>query len=230
MIIYVYKYTYIIKMICKHIFKSGRRKDEVCGYKNCNIHDEYNCNLNRYMGLPKGLCESKFSKENYFKIVSIYETLKSTIALTRDNDIKEITNLMLMLTRQIQDNILKNNKTMIFVFLDVLDDILAKITNGRFDKFRGAMNAKLSFMIDDDYNDKKYKKYVIDNYQLNRRFYSIKLNKRYYRRKLGLLFRLTVIMMKTYQNTCKKLYSPDGMGYYMAQDSFTKGVQNMCIV
>ncbi len=208
-------------MICKHIFNSGKRKGEVCKYENCNIHNEYNCNLNRYLGLPKGLCESKFNNKQYFKIVDIYETLKSTIALTHDNEIKDIVNLMTCLTYYIQDNILNNNKTMIFIFMDVLDDLVLKVTNGSFDKFRKSMDDKLSFVHDEgNHYYKRYKKYMIENYQLNRRFYSIKLNKRYYRRRLCLLFRLVVIMLKTYVKTCEKIYTPDGIGYCLAKSSF----------
>jgi hypothetical protein len=55
-------------IICNHKFINGFKKGQICLKYNCINHDEYNCNLGWYLGLPANFCF--FSKKILNKSIS----------------------------------------------------------------------------------------------------------------------------------------------------------------
>lgn len=202
---------------CAHKFLTGSRKGETCLTYNCCIHDEYNCNLAHYLGLPKffNFASKKIKKGEYFTLVSILEEASSY-------NKEQIANIFKHILYKFDELHSKKIKEIfiiyIFIFLDTSQSIKHLISCFAL---KESFNSKIIYFSQKiNGSSPQFTKYIINNFEPNKRFASIKKNKAY-RKKMIRIYILTVVFInKWYLSTIEKLYKPGGKEYINIKNDF----------
>ena len=205
---------------CKFQYKSGFKKNQVCGKYECLTHNEYGGNIAYYLGLPEifiEICEY-FKKEfYYFDHVYIFE-LSSKGLLERIEIIHYIRSLFTII-----DNMQVEHRDIIliymFIFLDTESSQTYIMNNAEFKNI--ADNKMLEFLNSIEIEQYFLKKYLKDNFVTGKRFFSINKNKEYIRRTFRLYILYSIRLMKILDETLMKSYAPGGAGFNRAFMNFS---------
>lgn len=202
--------------ICQHVFNSGPKKGLKCSHPYCSIHDEYDCNLARYLNLPQFIIPArKIDRYNYFTLVGY---------LQHDGfyDIKDLLEIFSKIFELYY--IYKNKKQLdelFFIYIYTLLDTpqVMKYTSSS-DKFRKTMNSKLDEFMKSTTCSKMFMKYIKNNFIMNKRFVSIKKNTEYKKRIFRIYMKTMVLCNRWFNDTMEKRYSPGGIGAIEAKNSY----------
>jgi len=207
-------------MICQHIFLCGMKKGQKCLYPNCRIHDEYNCNLAKYLNLPRYFIDSakQLHSDTYFVLVKTFQNMSSC-----DNLGGLVENVKTIIDLSEKMRVISLRELLI-VFMYICLDIpnVIKHLLSPHDKFKKVVYNKITnFSSFDNKNGSlEFKKYLSENFVANRRFLSIKKNTEYKKRTFRIYMKTLVLCNSWFSDVMEKRYAPGGKGALEAEKRF----------
>jgi hypothetical protein len=210
---------------CEYTFIKGYKKGEKCLYENCVMHDEYGGNLARYLNLPKEFVNiaKKIKIYDYFKFVGYLED--SYLIDNKEKLISICSNIVDIYS--LYDN--KARELLIiflYIFLDtplVRKHLLSDV------RFKNVVNIKLQTFDENPIASYRFKKYLMDNFVISKRFLSIKKNKEYRTKYFRIYMKVVVTANKWFNNMIEKRYSPGGLGAVEARENFRQNVKYLYV-
>lgn len=213
--------------ICQHIFACGMKKGQKCLYPNCRIHDEYNCNLAKFLNLPRYFVDNakKLHSDFYFVLVKKFQHF-----LTCDNMEDLVMNFKSVFGMLEYDETTKETKELRIMYIYIILDSPAVIKHllSPHEKFKKVVYGKIEeFSSSDNENGSlEFKKYVSENFVTNRRFLSVKKNSEYKKRVFRMYMKTMVLCNKWFNDTMEKRYAPGGNGAVEAEKRFLSSLTN----
>ena len=202
------------QMECQYLFNTRSRYGMKCGKINCINHDPYNCNMAKYMKLPKYFHKigGKICKELYFKLIKLFTKLDSEEVEDFDE-----THLVfrILLNHSIYSRDIKLKELFFISMYGIIDS--SSILN---------KNAKLRKVADFKYieftnsNNSEFVEYMRSNIVTGKRFYFVRKNKEYREKTFKTYVKAMIIGNKWFQDMIETRYSPSGNGQIEAKKSF----------
>ena len=155
---------------CQYVFKTRSRYGQKCNEINCKHHDEYNCNLARYLKLPSSFFSvaKLMDKDMYF----FYKNLFERSLISKNNKVIRMASLLFHKFETIS-NIREKELIVIFSY-KFIDKQSFLLKNERFKK---TVDKKFDeFMLS---SNNKFTNYMRCNFQQGKRFLSVQKNKEY---------------------------------------------------
>jgi len=209
---------------CQNIIKIGKNKNLKCGRINCIIHKlPKDFNLARYFNLSEyfiNIIKTNkyiFTKKFNIKYLSMYENhLK--VNKNKNECISDIKTLLY------DCEIIFNSKIKIIKIILIFELLDTPNMNWFINK-----NEKFKKTIDDKIiihqkliEFPEFSNYFINNYETNKKYLSINLNKQY-RKKILKKYMLSLLRFYTlYMKVVHNRYKPYEIGYYECQERFYK--------
>ena len=203
-------------IICEHKFTSGFKKGQICLKYNCVNHDEYNCNLAWYLGLPANFCffSKKIKKYTYFTLVNILNNSEKYTII----ELYLIFKHLFMLFELQETN---NQKEIIIIYIyTILDEPTFMKELMADSKFKQVIYTKLEIFKLNTLYSSDFLSYMADNFTINKRFLSIKKNSLYRAKIFRLYIKIIVICNIWFNETMEKRYTPCGNGAIEAKENF----------
>jgi hypothetical protein len=200
--------------ICEYVFKKGAKKGKVCSYKDCKTHDEYDCNLARYLNLPSFFNNTgkKIPTSEYFMLIKILE-----------NIVYDKQYLINCLTRVITNMEMRDVriKELLAIYMYVLLDTKPVTELILVDtRFKNTICEKFKELIESPEASKEFVSYMVSNFVTGKRFLSIRKNSEYKTRIFRVYMKTLVICNEWYIDTMEKRYAPGGNGAIEAEKNF----------
>lgn len=205
-------------MECKYLFTTRSRYGMKCGKINCENHDPYNCNLAKYMELPRYFHKigGKITRELYFRLVTLFTNLDSkeveddeqtrivfahvlNYAFSRDRKLKEL--IVLCMYRIIDSSVFFNKNPQI-----------RKVADTKYIEFTNSQSIGFT-------------EYMKSNVVVGKRFYFVRKNKEYRKKTFKTYVKAMIIGNKWFRDMIETRYSPSGNGQIEAKKSFE---ENYC--
>jgi hypothetical protein len=203
---------------CEYIFLNGDKKGTICKKSLCKIHDEYDCNLAMYLNLNRYIYPSKkISKTSYFIFI------KNLKYLNNGANEEETMNFIKLLMEFIYHNEHKGNSLaeLLFIYLfkciDTSSGYKYMLSNN---KFKTTLYKKINDLCENVNASKVFKKYMLNNFIIGKRFLSIQKNNEYKTRIFRLYMKTLVFVNKWYKNIIETRYAPGGNGVIEAHKNF----------
>ena len=212
--------------ICQHIFVCGMKKGQKCLYPNCRIHDEYNCNLAKFLNLPRYFIDAakQLHSDTYFVLVKIFQNMSTCDKL---GELVENAKTILQLG-EVTGN--RSLRELIVVFIYICLDIpnVIKHLLSPHDKFKKVVYSKITDFssFDNENGGLEFKKYLSENFVANRRFLSIKKNTEYKKRNFRIYMKTMVLCNKWFSDSMEKRYAPGGIGALQAEKRFMSSLSS----
>lgn len=211
--------------ICQHIFACGMKKGQKCLYPNCRIHDEYNCNLAKFLNLPRYFVDNakKLHSDFYFVLVKKFQHF-----LTCDKMDELVMNFKSVFNMLEYDETTKETKELVIIYIYIILDSPAVIKHLlSHEKFKKVVYGKIEeFSSSDNENGSlEFKKYVSENFVTSRRFLSVKKNSEYKTKVFRLYMKTMVQCNEWFNDTMEKRYAPFGNGAIEAEKDFNQCYQ-----
>ncbi len=217
--------------ICKHVYSSGVKKGKMCRDHQCSLHDEYDMNIGKFLGLPDDINYSyKIKKDTHFKLINMYKILDQSngimtkdvffkinmLLLENNNDIDNILYCMVYMLDKIQNCRHVNSKKVLYIYLMVIIDFIL-INNISLLSEKSMILENIIITYQDDI---PYIKYINENFVNGKRFFSIKKNFEYKRRMFKIYMKVVVFANKWFYDMIDVRYAPGGTGYIEAFKDF----------
>ena len=213
---------------CQNIIKFGKNKNKECGRINCHFHNKKipsNFNIAKYLNLPEcfiNIVENNkwfFKTKFNIKYLSIYQ---NHLILNKIN--KDCVSDIIIILHDCENRFYIENKIILVIFLfKLLDTVNMNWFINNHENFRKMIDIKII----ENQNQNliyypEFSQYFKENYEINKKYLSIKLNKEH-RKKIFKKYMLSlVIFYILYMKVIHNRYKPGGVGYYECEKSFYK--------
>jgi hypothetical protein len=203
-------------MECQYSFTTRSRSGIKCGKIDCVSHDPYDCNLAKYMKLPKYFHKAgrNMNKKLYFEIMNFLKRLDSG---------NENSNETLMIFRIVLDKAMtlralrtiELRQLLVVCMYRIIDSSSFLNKNKRLRDVADHKYAEFSETLFDEFND-----YMKSNIVVGKRFYFVEKNDEYRKKVFRTYVKTMTIANRWFNDMIEERYSPSGRGQTEAKKSF----------
>lgn len=209
-------------MNCESIIKTGKNTGRVCNRTSCKIKGHTGCNLAKQLDLPFYYINVYNQNREYFDNLNYLDMYKkhSIIDKNNANMIKDIKKLGLECAAV--EGTDKKSFLMILVF-KLCDTVNMNQHINNHKRLQNDIYLKIKYYSEISTNIRpEFSQYLKNNFETNKKYLQIKLNKSYRKKIIKKYIRSTMIFYGLYRIVIEKRYRPGGIGYYECEERFYK--------
>ena len=220
---------------CKHILKTGKNKGMSCGKFYCLVH----FNISDFLDLPlvfRNIVENnktKFDKFFYKQIRGIFYRCQFVAEIK-----EEVFRIhCIFLINHVNNETNRNSKYVLYILLYKLLDLHSIniiIKKHNYSWFLEVCNNKITQFINEIDNldektgtDLDAKKYIIENLQINRKYFFKYNNLRFSFTKLKVSIVIKLQLNNLYSKTLENMYKPEGTYIPTIRQHFEESYKNL---
>lgn len=209
-------------MNCESIIKTGKNTGRVCNRTSCKIKGHTGCNLAKQLDLPFYYINVYNQNREYFDNLNYTDMYKKHSIIDKNIDCVEDIKKLMFECFNVQGKD-KKSFLMILVFklLDTANVNWFINNNGK--KTQNVVYFKITYYSEISTNElPEFSQYLKNNFETNKKYLQIKLNKSYRKKIIKKYIRSTMIFYGLYRIVIEKRYRPGGIGYYECEERFYK--------
>lgn len=220
---------------CKHILKTGKNKGMLCGRGYCLAH----FNVADFLDLPlmfRNIVENNKTKFDKFFYKEIRDIFYKSQFIDGDNE-ETLKKYLVCILNNASDEKDRNIKYVLYILLYKLLDISTVnnfIKNPRHSRVLETCNNKIIQFINeiDSFDiktetDLEFKKYLLENLQVNRKYFFKYKNLRFSFMKLKISIIIKLQLHNLYSKTLENMYKPEGTYIPVIRQHFEESCQNL---